>query len=224
MKAYDNCVGLRFGRLIVIDQFIETISRQSCVKCICDCGTIKEYKLYSLKKGTTKSCGCLHKEGLSKIRFIHGDVLAFEYRVWGLMKARCNPANKDKYYYRYWSGRGISVCDRWLKSYQNFLSDMGRAPSPKHSIDRINNNGNYEPLNCRWATRSEQNSNRREMPLRGRNEYGPKITYKGITKYTYDWAKEFKIKPYQVTKRIKRGWSVEDALNTPIGHLNETCL
>lgn len=125
--------------------------------CRCDCGSVKRYVDTALVSGRTKSCGCYRKSinhGLSKIR---------EYIIWSGMKNRCYNKNNDSY--KHYGGRGITICERWRESYFNFLSDMGKSPSSKHSIDRIDVNGNYEPDNCRWATMKEQSNNTRKTVL-----------------------------------------------------------
>jgi hypothetical protein len=127
-----------------------------------------------------------------------------EYQVWKAMKRRCF-YKKDKHYQDY-AGRGITICDRWLK-FENFIEDMG--PRPKGtSIDRINNCGNYEPSNCRWATKSQQQSNKRNAVL---------LTLNGKTKNLNHWAKEIGIERRTISARLKYGWSVEQALTTKIG-------
>lgn len=130
------------------------------VRCICDCGveSIKDYA--SIRWHKTKSCGCLSK----KVGQTHGLHKSSEYGSWDGMKRRCfNKAAKD--YIRY-GARGITVCDRWKNSFENFIADMGFKPTIKHTLDRINNDGNYEPENCRWATTKEQAANKRVGKLK----------------------------------------------------------
>lgn len=151
--------GTKFGRLLVKEFRGVGPTKHSLYLCACICGNELVVRRSQLISGYTKSCGCLHKEQLSKRRRIHGDSNAVEYTTWKTMRARChNDFCKDWLNY---GGRGITVCDRWRYSYIAFLYDMGRRPSDAYSIDRINNDGNYEPSNCRWATRTEQNRNTR---------------------------------------------------------------
>ena len=123
-----------------------------------------------------------------------------EYATWGNMKARCiNERSKDYYLY---GARGITVCDRWLNSFEDFILDMGMKPSEKHSIDRINVNGNYEPENCRWATVEEQANNRRN------NHW---ILFNGQTKTITQWAKHLNISQASLYERLTK-WTLHDAL------------
>lgn len=126
------------------------------------------------------------------------------YQVWADMKQRClNP--KVPQYHNY-GGRGITVCDRWLSSFENFLIDMGEKPAGK-SIDRINNDGNYEPGNCRWATSKEQRDNQRTTHL---------IEIQGVTKPLRDWARDYGIHETTIHGRLRRGWDIESAVKTPV--------
>ena len=159
-----NLDGEKFGRLIIVGKIIE--KRRTYCKCICECGNEIIVRFDCLKSGNTKSCGCLKRE-VSSITVIgnsfkHGHALAGkftkEYRAWTNMKTRCYNSNVNNYH-RY-GGRGIKVCDRWLNDFEAFLNDVGFAPSPEYSIDRINNDGNYEPGNVKWSTASEQVNNR----------------------------------------------------------------
>lgn len=161
-----DLTGKRFGRLTVIS-FVELHkkNRSSVWQCKCDCGVEKNITSIRLLHTRTLSCGCLRASQNPTLRLIHGETKKTkEYRAWRNMKARClNPQEQDRKLYK---DRGITVCERWMHSFPNFLQDMGRAPSPKHSIDRINNDGNYEPSNCRWATAVEQANNKRNNKKR----------------------------------------------------------
>ena len=197
----------RFGRLVVIEM-VGTKTGHSIWKCLCDCGNVRLNVDSNLKTGSTKSCGCLQIDNLRKRSTTHGDTPkkghAVEYAVWRSMKARCyNPKNKA---YASYGGRGITVCDPW-QSYAVFLSDMGRRPSPNHSIDRLDNNGNYCKTNCRWVTHQEQIDNRRNTRM---------LTWNDQTKPLGTWAKELDIPYHYIHTRLYHGWSVDRALSTPV--------
>ena len=128
-----------------------------------------------------------------------------EYKAWKAMKQRCfNPNNKQ---YLDWGGRGITVCDRWKNSFENFLADMGLKPTPKHSIDRIDNDDNYFSDNCRWATKAEQQNNQRTKPL---------ITIGNDTYTIAQWTTEKGYDKSVIHNRLKYGWSDYDAVMTPV--------
>jgi len=131
----------------------------------CDCGNDKLIVANSVIVGLTKSCGCLKREILIGRNYRHGRRRTPEYKAWQDMNARCgNPKNKS---FSDYGGRGITVCERWRNSFQAFFDDVGPRPSDEHSIDRIQNGGDYEPSNVRWANRSQQMKNRRprRIPL-----------------------------------------------------------
>jgi len=163
-----NLIGETYGWLTVLEDAGRTNDKQKKYLCKCQCGNLTTVASGNLRKGTTVSCGCYHKEA-SKIRGIgnsygktHGATQGrsrdITYVSWLSMNQRCNDKNRS--YYKHYGGRGILVCDRWKSSYENFLEDMGERPTKRHTLDRIDVDGNYEKLNCRWATSKEQQNNR----------------------------------------------------------------
>lgn len=128
-----------------------------------------------------------------------------EFRAWRQMRSRCYDENMGGY--ENYGGRGITVCARWVESFENFLEDMGEKPSPQHSLDRRSNDGNYEPSNCRWATKLEQDNNRRTNRI---------LEFRGQRKTMSQWARELNINPVTIFSRLDDGWSVERALGTAV--------
>jgi hypothetical protein len=154
-----DLTGRRVGRWAVLRRNGSTSNGNAAWHCRCDCGNERTVASTSLVEAVSLSCGCLAIERTREANATHGESKKTpEYETWVGIKKRCT--NSRTKAWKYYGGRGITMCDRWFSSYENFLADMGRKPTPKHSIDRINNDGNYEPGNCRWATSLQQNNNR----------------------------------------------------------------
>lgn len=172
--------------------------------CICDCGKRKDVTSTGLKNGSTQSCGCLFLEvaaAKGHAKRIHGMTDTSTYRSWSGAKARCtNPKNKK---YPNYGGRGISFCARWAESFEAFLEDMGPVPAKGMSIERENNDGNYEPGNCRWATQLEQQNNRRDNVI---------IALDGESLTMAQYCRKHGLDSDKVQRRLKCGYSVERAV------------
>lgn len=157
---FSDLTGQRFGRLLVLGQAGRRSTDSRILwSAVCDCGNVWEGVGIRLRAGGVRSCGCLRKVGYHVKHRETVDGLTPEYRAWAAMKARCfNPRIRN---FRNHGGRGITVCAEWRDDFDAFLAHVGRKPSPRHSLDRIDNDGNYEPGNVRWATALEQRHNRR---------------------------------------------------------------
>lgn len=202
---FERLDGQKFGRWTVLDYAgRRNAGRNTMWNCVCDCGGTGTVSGTSLKKGSSQSCGCLVKERTAAATIKHGHavggVLSPEYRSWQHMRRRCqNP--KEPNYFRY-GGRGITICARW-ESFENFFADVGPRPSKKHSLGRIDNDGNYEPGNVRWETPLEQGGNNSRNRL---------FTINGKTQCFAAWVRELGLVGNTVHRRLKRGMTIEQAL------------
>jgi len=189
-----DLTGKRFGMRTVLRYL-----GKSYWLCRCDCGN--EHKVFTGNIGKTNSCGCDRSRVTAEHKTTHGLYGTPEYKTWAGMKRRC--LNKNENAYARYGGAGITICERWLNSFESFVADMGPKPSPQHSIDRIDNAKGYEPTNCRWATRLEQARNLRS----NRN-----ISFNGETKALSEWAAQTGIDHRLISYRLEAGWPVEKAL------------
>lgn len=200
--------GQKFGRLKVIERDTDHISPSGRKyvrwKCICDCGQITSVYTDALKRGQTQSCGCLGKERRGKSSITHGETNTRLYSIWTAMKRRCFNSNCSEY--KDYGGRGITICDEWANDYTSFRDwALESGYQDNLSIDRNNNNGNYEPNNCSWVTSVAQANNRRS---------NHEITFENETHNVTEWAIIKGINPKTLFNRLYTGWSVEDALST----------
>jgi hypothetical protein len=201
-KAYTPPLGAKFNQLTVASDTKIKIRTLYAVLCTCDCGKTTIVTISNLTLGRVKSCGCARRRPriMPCTKKENPANQIPNYAIWLNMRQRCtNPKNVG---YMNYGGRGIKICDRWLgeDGLKNFNLDMGARPSRQHSIDRIDNNGNYEPSNCRWATNTEQLRNRRN------NRW---LTYNGKTMLLTDWASLFRISSGALTTAISRRGSFE---------------
>ena len=200
----------RFGRLVVVERSGYKGEAIAWL-CKCDCGNEAIVIGKSLRRGATRSCGCLHSDELIERNIKHEQSGTRLYNIWGLMMQRCyNP--KTKCYLDY-GGRGITVCSEWRKDFQAFRDwSMKNGYADNLTIDRINNDKGYSPNNCRWSTRKEQANNTR------RNHY---ISYNGESHTLAEWAEIIGMLPDTLECRIRRGWDTTKALTTPLKKTSE---
>lgn len=208
MGVVIDVTGQRFGRLIVLGKADPNLKKSKnkspLYECKCDCGKrVFAYGNY-LRAGRTKSCGCLQRD-FAKQQGTHYQSKTPLYSCWRHIKQRCTKTNCDSY--KNYGGRGITMCDEWLNSFENFRDwALANGYSEKLTIDRIDNNGNYEPSNCRWTTRKEQQNNRRAVRL---------IEYNGRTMTASQWSEYFGMPYTSFLWRINHGWTMERIDATP---------
>ena len=194
MPLLINLSNKRFGSLLVISDGGRDAHGAVLWRCKCDCGKSTLVRGSSLTQGSTRSCGCGVTCAARRAR-THGQSNAPLYRSWQSMKSRCNnPKNAD---YRNYGGRGIVICLRWSSSFEAFSADMGPSFFENAELDRKDNNGPYEPGNCRWLTHSAQQRNKRSNHL---------VAIGGVNKTLIEWSEETGLKANTILTRIRRGW------------------
>ncbi|NTJ46849.1 hypothetical protein G6K93_07455 [Agrobacterium rhizogenes] len=202
---FEDLTGQRFG-IATVTGYLGKQGIKSLWEYRCDCGFVGSTASANMK--IKKSCGCLHRASLSARQRTHGETVknrrSTEYVIWADMIDRCE--NPKCEHFKDYGARGIRICRRWKTSVANFIEDMGRRPSRNHSIDRINNNGNYEPGNCRWATWKQQQRNRTGLHL---------IRWDDETITLQEACDRVSLKDVTVHGRLRRGWSLQDALRKP---------
>jgi hypothetical protein len=201
----DSMIGKKFGKLTVIDK-LPSDRHGARALCKCDCGATKVAYLYRLKSGANQSCGCTNRDRLTKMHFKHGMTNTRLFRIWSSMRERCTNSNAINY--KNYGGRGIAICKEW----DEFIPFMEWALSNGYNyalaIDRIDNDGNYSPDNCRWVTPAENSNHKRNSVI---------LSYGGKTQTISQWADEYGIGRSTLRNRILNyGWEISDALNTPV--------
>ena len=202
MPTIKDITRQRFGMLVAVSLTSERLDGAAVWICVCDCGATCQRSRRNLRNGATTSCGCKRRQFLCKGKPYHGKSGTATYRVWSGMLTRCFNS-KDPDYARY-GARGITVCERWL-DFRNFVADIGMRPAPPvgtdlkrfWSIERIDNAGNYEPGNCKWATTIEQGNNRRT---------NVHVEIGGVTHTVAEWARLTGLRAHTAAQRIRAGW------------------
>lgn len=202
-------IGERYGRLVIVDVTDERQQRAIRYLCLCDSGETITVCLSELKNGNTRSCGCLQRERASETSTRHGLRSDPRYDVRRAMISRCyDPLDPA---YQHYGGRGITVCERWRESVEAYVADieatLGPRPSLRHSLDRLDNNGNYDIDNLRWATQRDQLRNTSRNLL---------VTIDGIDRLLIDWLRQYGVQPMTYYGRVRRGWSLADAITRPV--------
>lgn len=207
MNVVRDIVGERFGRLVVISRAPNKKgSKNSQWFCKCDCGSTSIHRSDVLRVGYANSCGCLARETARALLTTHGLSKTSEHSIWHAMRKRCLDKNHPTY--QRYGAKGITVCDRWKDSFENFYADMGQRPSKRHSLDRIDNKGHYTPENCRWATPEMQGRNRSNNKI---------VTIDGVSFTVKDWCRLMEVddrRPYTMKYWNKRSGikTIEEAI------------
>lgn len=194
--------GQTFGRITVVGRGPNTHDGKARWSCWCECGRVKLIRAAVLRSGSARSCGCLARESTSLRSRTHGMSKSPEWAAWQGMRKRCANSSSEKA--KHYRDRGIRVCERW-DSFIAFYEDMGPKPTRSHTLDRIDPTGNYEPENCRWATVTIQNRNKRSNRVYEHN---------GETMTAAEWSRRLSITQSSLMARI-RNWGVERALTKP---------
>ena len=201
MMTKKDLTGRKFNHLRVVSRAPNSAAREVQWNCLCDCGKESVVRGSCLMRGHTKSCGCLQIERATKHGSARRGKRSAEFRAWDSAKQRCcNPNDKS---YKDYGGRGISMYEEWRNDFMAFYLYMGPRPEGL-TLDRIDNNGNYEPGNCRWASQKTQGNNKRNNVI---------LSFKGKTQTFSQWCEELGIKPSTLDARLRRGWDTERALS-----------
>lgn len=223
MKDFSYYENKKFNRWTIKKLLKQTNSLASSIfLCECDCGVQQKRDITHIIRNESKSCGCYHKD----VTTVHGASRNSTFRRYKSMIKRCDPNNSHIEEYKYWSKKGIRVCDRWLESFENFLEDMGNPPDKSYSLDRIDNDGDYTPENCRWTTSSEQSINQRKRPSitgyrnisMNKNKDKYIVAIRRQLKYT---RKSRLISSISEAIRIRDRW-IEDYKNNPDKWIEDT--
>lgn len=201
-----DVLGQTFGRWTVVSRQGSNARNAALWLCVCECGQQRLLPSDTLRSGASKSCGCAKAELNRLASTTHGKYNTPEYSTWRMMIDRCeNPRGGG---YPAYGGRGIRVCPEWREDFAVFLADVGERPTPKHTLERVDNDGHYEPGNCKWITRYEQARNRRS------NRF---LTHQGEVLCITDWSIRTGISVSGLAYRLdKLKWSVDRALTTPL--------
>lgn len=205
----DVLTGRRFSRLLVLSRSENSSDGKPMWLCACDCGATVAVRAVLLRNGRTTSCGCFAKELLVKRSSTHRMTRSREWETWHRMKQRCLDKNRSNF--SYYGGRGIRVCERWMHSFESFMADMGTRPGDGYSIERLDHNGNYEPGNCKWATLSEQNRNKRSNVW---------LKFKGKRVLAADLAREYGVSQGCLRYRIARGIPLDRPVRRKVSSAN----